>query len=155
MAEEKPSLHIDLDWKKQAQEEKKRLEEEEKKRVAEREAAATAPAPAAVLPSAGAAPGAKPARGRGGEREIPPASVQSIAQSLSSQAMFYLSDMATQRGDEASNMDMAKHLIDSLGVLETKTAGNLTEEEQGFLNLALYETRMRFISVASSVIAGS
>lgn len=158
MAEEKPSLHIDLDWKKQAQEEKKRLEEEEKKRAAEREAAAAAaPAPAAVVPSAAAspAPGARAAKGRNGEREIPPASVQSIAQSLSSQAMFYLSDMATQRGDEASNMDMAKHLIDSLGVLETKTAGNLTEEEQSFLNLALYETRMRFISVASSVIAGS
>lgn len=157
MAEEKPSLHIDLDWKKQAQEEKKRLEEDEKKRAAEREAAASAPAPAAVVPSAAAtpAPGARAAKGRSGEREIPPASVQSIAQSLSSQAMFYLSDMATQRGDEASNMDMAKHLIDSLGVLETKTAGNLTEEEQSFLNLALYETRMRFISVASSVIAGS
>lgn len=159
MAEEKPSLHIDLDWKKQAQEEKKRLEEAEKQRAAEREAAkSAAPAPAATLPTPGAAPGAPGAtttKGRTGGREIPPASVQTIAQSLSSQAMFYLSDMASQRGDESSNMDMAKHLIDSLGVLEQKTAGNLTEEEQNFLNLALYESRMRFISVASAVIAGN
>ena len=29
MAEEQPSLHIDTDWKKQAQEEKRRLAEEQ------------------------------------------------------------------------------------------------------------------------------
>ena len=39
MAEEQPSLHIDTDWKKQAQEEKRRLAEDEQKRAAEREAA--------------------------------------------------------------------------------------------------------------------
>ena len=39
MADEKPSLHIDTDWKKQAQEEKRKLAEEEQKRAAEREAA--------------------------------------------------------------------------------------------------------------------
>ena len=33
MAEEKPSLHIDTDWKKQAQEEKKRLAEEEARKA--------------------------------------------------------------------------------------------------------------------------
>ena len=47
MADEKPSLHIDLDWKKQAQEEKKRLEEEEKKRAE----APKVPAPVAAVAS--------------------------------------------------------------------------------------------------------
>jgi hypothetical protein len=164
MAEDKPSLHIDLDWKKQAQEEKKRLEEDAKRRAEER-AATAAPTPAGVVPSAaaagplaGAAPGGRAAAGRGrgarGERELPPASLQTVTQSLASQALFYLSDMAAQRGDESSNMDMAKHLIDSLGVLEEKTANNLTPDEQHALDLALYETRMRFIAVAGQVIAG-
>ena len=171
MAEEKPSLHIDLDWKKQAQEEKKRLEEEEKRRAEERAAAASAaPTPAGVLPTtpaggvptgpAAGAPGssaASAARGRAarGERAIPPANVQTLAQSLVSQALYYLSDIAAQRGDEMSNMDMAKHLIDTLGVLEQKTANNLTPEEQQALDTALYESRMRFISVAGQIIAGA
>src|SRR4051794_31541632 len=138
MAEEKPSLHIDLDWKKQAQEEKKRLEEEEKKRAAERAAAQAVPAPAGVVPSAtgaaappipGAPPSARGSRAKGqqqGARELPQASIESLVQSLATQIAFYLSDMAAQRGDEASNMDMAKHLIDTLGVVEEKTANNLT-----------------------------
>jgi hypothetical protein len=168
MAEDKPSLHIDLDWKKQAQEEKKRLEEEEKKRAAERAAAQAVPAPAGVVPSAvtgsaaaPTAPGAAAAtrggraRGQQGARELPPASVESLVQSLATQIAFYLSDLAAQRGDDASNMDMAKHLIDTLGVLEQKTANNLTPEEQSFLDTALYETRMRFINTASQVIAGA
>src|SRR5512146_942810 len=70
MAEEKPSLHIDTDWKKQAQEEKRRLAEEEQKRAAERAAAASAAPPignvtgATAPPSGGAASaGPSPARG--------------------------------------------------------------------------------------------
>src|SRR5579859_5987944 len=35
MADETPSLHIDTDWKKQAQEEKRRLAEEEQKKAAQ------------------------------------------------------------------------------------------------------------------------
>ncbi|MDB5324037.1 MAG: hypothetical protein JWN40_5668 [Phycisphaerales bacterium] len=166
MAEDKPGLHIDLDWKKQAQEEKKRLEEEEKKRADDRAAAAAAPAaPAGIVPSSagGAAPspmtpgasGRAGARGPRGERELPPAGIPSLTQSLVTQTMYYLGDSAARAGDEASNMDMAKHLIDTLGVLEEKTQGRLDPEEQQILNTALYEARMRFIAVAGQVIAGT
>jgi hypothetical protein len=167
MAEEKPGLHIDLDWKKQAQEEKKRLEEEEKRRAEERASAAAAPAaPAAVVAggavgapaspmSAAAAGGRARARGPRGERELPPAGIPSLAQSLVTQTMYYLGDSAARTGDEASNMDMAKHLIDTLGVLEEKTQGRLDPEEQQILDTALYEARMRFIAVAGQVIAGT
>jgi hypothetical protein len=165
MAEEKPGLHIDLDWKKQAQEEKRRLEEEEKKRAEERAAVAAAPvAPVGVVPTAvsaaaggAAAAGGKRAAGaRGrGAREIPPASIGSLAQSLATQALYYLSEGAAARGgSEEQNMDMAKHLIDTLGVVEEKTGEKLTAEERQALDLALYETRMRFIAVAGQVIAG-
>ena len=41
--------------------------------------------------------------------------------------------------------DLAKYLIDTLGVLETKTRGNLTEEEKAFLDAALFELRMAFL----------
>src|SRR5205823_9890369 len=54
MAEEQPSLHIDTDWKKQAQEEKRRLAEDEQKRAAASKPAASA-APAATAAPGGAA----------------------------------------------------------------------------------------------------
>jgi hypothetical protein len=47
---------------------------------------------------------------------------------------------------------MAKHHIDSLAVLEEKTKGNLSEEEKKMLDAALYETRMRFVSIAQQMI---
>ena len=162
MAEENHGLHIDLDWKKQAQEEKRRLEEEERQRAEQRAASAAAPvAPAGVVPpaagaSASAARGQRAgARGARGQRELPPASVASLAQSLVTQTLYYLSDQATRTGDEVSNMDMAKHLIDTMDVLEAKTKGNLLPEEQQYLDTALYEARMRFIAVATQVIAGA
>ena len=141
MSEEKPSLHIDTDWKRQAQEEKKRLAEEEAKKA--KEAAPAAPATAA--PGA-AAPRAAAPRGRA---EMPPASFPTLVQSILTQILFYLGDL-TQRGSEPNvNLDMAKHQIDIMGVLEEKTRGNLSDEEKQLLDTALYEARMRYVNVAS------
>jgi hypothetical protein len=143
MADDPVSLHIDTDWKKQAQEEKKRLAEAE----AQRAGAQTAPAPSTAAPGQGAArqPGARPAR------EIPPASFATIIQTALTQALFYLGELASQ-GESSVNLDMAKHQIDTLGILEVKTKGNLTADEQRLLDAALYETRMRYVSVASQYL---
>jgi len=171
MSEEQPSLHVDTDWKKQAQEEKRRLAEkaqqEEQARAA---AAAVTPAPSLAgaglpgapgAPSAGAAPApaagpasrtARGARGARERRELPPASIATIAQSLMTQTLYYLGDVAYQGGDPVTNLDMAKHQIDTLTVLEEKTADKLTPEERHALDLALHETRSRFVSVASQFI---
>ena len=164
MSEEKPGLHIDLDWKKQAQEEKRQLEEAERKRAEERAAQAemTPPAPVGVVPTvapgaggaAATGAGARGGRGARGSWELPQASGASLAQSLVTQVLYYLGDMGARGGDEMGNMDMAKHLIDTLGVLEEKTQNNLTPEERQFLDTALYEARMRFIAVAGEVMAG-
>src|SRR5437879_5071839 len=100
MAEEKLGLHVDTDWKKQAQEEKRKLAEQEEKR----KTAATAPAgvvpgaAGAVGAASAAAPTAGPAAARqaggrggpGGQREIPPASFATLVQSLLTQVLFYL-----------------------------------------------------------------
>lgn len=143
MADEQPSLHIDSDWKKQAQEEKRRLaEEEERKRASQ---------PRAASPAAEPRTGAAPSTGRG-RREIPPASLASLINTLVTQALFYLGDLAPQGGEPVLNLDMSKQQIDTLAILEEKTKGNLTDEEQRLLDTALYETRMRYVSVASQYI---
>jgi hypothetical protein len=166
MAEDQPSLHIDTDWKKQAQEEKRRLAEEEQRRAAERERATAGPAPGgagigigpgatAGSPASAGAAGAGPARARAGstasarDRAIPDASVGTLVNSLMTQVLLYLGELAPRGVEPQVNLDMAKFNIDLLGVLEEKTKGNLTPEEQKLLDTALYETRMRYVQVAS------
>ena len=139
MAKEQPSLHIDTDWKKQAQEEKQRLAEQEQKKAAERSAA-------------GPAPGRRPMPGGRPAREIPPASFASLVNTLVTQALFYLGDLAPQGGEPVVNLDMAKHQIDTLSMLEDKTKGNLTDEEKRLLDTALYEGRMRYVTVAQQYV---
>lgn len=161
MAEEKPGLHVDTDWKKQAQEEKRKLAEQEEKR----KTAATAPAgvvpgaasasAATASPSAGPAAGGRQAGGRGAGqraqagRELPQASFATLVQSLLTQVLFYLGDIATRGGEPMINLDMAKHNIDTLSILEEKTRGNLTDDEKRLLDAALYEARMRYVALAS------
>jgi hypothetical protein len=156
MAEEQPSLHVDTDWKKQAQEEKRRLAEKAKQEPPK--PAASAGVMAAPTDPRGAAPagvpsaGGRAARGARGQREVPPASIATLANSLMTQAFYYLGDLAYQGGDPVTNLDMAKHQIDTLTVLEEKTSNNLSEEERGALDRALFETRSRFVSIASQFI---
>ena len=144
MSVEKPTLHIDTDWKKQAQEEKKRLAEEEAGKA--RESAPAGAAPSATASPSSPRPGAAAARGR---PEIPPASFGTLVQSILTQILYYLGDLTARGGEPNINLDMAKHQIDILGILEEKTRGNITDEEKRLLDAALYETRMRYVSVAS------
>ncbi len=50
------------------------------------------------------------------------------------------------------DFDMAKLNIDLLGVLEQKTANNLSADEKKLLDVALYETRMRYVSMVSQFV---
>jgi hypothetical protein len=149
MSEEKPSLHIDTDWKRQAQEEKKRLADEEARKTKE---AVTMSAPSAAsvgvgpaAPKAGATAGAARNRPEG----MPAANFMTLVQSILTQILFYLGDLSARGSEPQVNLDMAKHQIDMLGVLEEKTRGNLSDEEKKLLDTALYETRMRYVNVAS------
>lgn len=167
MPEEKPSLHIDDDWKKQAQEEKRRLAEQQQKTAAAPAAAPRVPPgglavgptgvvpgdPRSALPAPGAA-GSSAAAGRGarGARQLPDASFATLVQSILTQALFYLGELSPYGGEPTLNLDMARHQIDTLGVLEQKTANNLGDDEKRLLDAALYDLRTRFVSVASQFI---
>jgi len=51
---------------------------------------------------------------------------------------------ATHQKEE--DLTQAKFLIDTLGMLQEKTQGNLSEEEKGFLENILYELRMQYLA---------
>ena len=44
------------------------------------------------------------------------------------------------------NLPQAKFLIDTIGMLQEKTKGNLTEEETKLLDGILYELRLNYVS---------
>jgi hypothetical protein len=55
-----------------------------------------------------------------------------------------------QLGEEKNepNLRLARHSIDMLGMIQDKTKGNLTVEEQRLLENGLTELRFRYIQVA-------
>jgi hypothetical protein len=60
-----------------------------------------------------------------------------------------MGDIAARGMAPTVNLDMAKHHLDTLSVIEEKTRNNLTPDEQKSLDAALYESRIRFIEIAS------
>ncbi|HVU03747.1 MAG TPA: DUF1844 domain-containing protein [Polyangiaceae bacterium] len=69
--------------------------------------------------------------------------------SLSHSGFVHLGDVVDPGGDKlAPNLELAKQTIDLLAVLEEKTRGNLTGEEERILSAALYDLRMRFVEVS-------
>ena len=133
-------FQVDDDWKAQAQAEKRKLAEERAARPA-----ASGPAAAPAPGASAASPAARPA-----DRDLPDASFETLVQTLASQAMLYMG--ALSAGRDMVDLDAAKHQLDLLGVVEEKSKGNLTDAEQKTLDVTLYETRMRYVGIASQYI---
>ncbi len=55
-------------------------------------------------------------------------------------------------GPPQPHLDKARHLIDTLQVLEDKTAGNRTPQESRLLENALHDLRMACVAVQSRPI---
>ena len=137
---EAPKLHIDTDWKAQAQAEKQKLAEKAK----------AAPAAGAPGGAAGTGGAGKAAAGRQAG-EMPPADFQTLMSTMATQALFAMGAFPDPRtGQRVAHLDLARHHIDMLGVLEEKTKGNLTAEESDALATTIYELRSRYVQLATS-----
>ncbi len=65
-------------------------------------------------------------------------------------AAVYLGDQPDpMSGITSVNLVSAGHAIDVLTMLQEKTRGNLTTDEQQFLEGALYELRMKYVEASS------
>lgn len=113
---------VDDDWKAQARAEKERLAEQQK---------------AAAGPREG----------------MPHPSFIEIVNLIMMQAMAGLGMLQGAGGERIPpNVEVAKHFIDMLQILEDKTKGNLNPEEKKLLDQVLYEMRMRFVQRAGGGI---
>lgn len=132
--EDRPKIIIDDDWKAQAQAEKAKLAEKEK-----------------AKPPAPATPG-DPAASPAAREDDEPIGFPDLIQMLASQALLYMGAVPDpQSGRAVVSLPMARAHIDLLGILETKTKGNLTDEEAKLLQGVLYELRMQYVELGRAI----
>lgn len=75
-----------------------------------------------------------------------PADFATLVLSLGSSAVAHLGEAPGPDGQKAMrNLPMAKHAIDLLSVLQEKTKGNLTPEEDQMLESLLFDLRLRYV----------
>jgi hypothetical protein len=88
------------------------------------------------------------ARGPNSAR-LPAPSFLSLVNMLGVEAAMHLGLIQTP-GEEPLPVDTeaARHLLDMLGILQTKTRGNLTEEEDRLFENMLADLRMQFVTVS-------
>ena len=138
-------LHVDQDWKAEVKAEKERLARENRQKEAADMANDRKRAEGVIG-------GDEAGAGQQGQGELPPADLAMLVNSLATQALLLLSPQSDpETGKPAMNLDLAKHSIDLLGVLEEKTRGNLTKEEKSLLDTALYQVRMAYVSASRTI----
>ncbi len=77
---------------------------------------------------------------------MPEVTFSTFVMSLNTSVLYHLGEIADpETGGKILNIDLARHAIDTLVVLEQKTKGNLTEEEAELLKNILYDVKMRFV----------
>lgn len=121
MTQEPGRIHVDSDWKQEAQREKERL------------AASEAAAP------------------KKGEAEAQPAGVLDIINLLATHAAIGLGGMQAPGGERMPpDLEMARFHIDLLMVLDEKTKGNLTPEEKRVLDSVNYQLQVGYVELAGA-----
>ena len=79
-----------------------------------------------------------------------PVSFSSFVFSLGTSALVLMGEqLDPQLPKPPMNLSQAKEIIDILSILEEKTRGNLTAEEQAVLGDMLYALRMKYVDLAS------
>lgn len=115
MPEERPKLIIDSDWKEKVQRDKEQLDEELKKSARR-------------------------------ETDLPPVNFMLHCASLATQALIFLGVVKDPMTDNVvEDLEQARFIIDTLVMLQEKTKGNLTAEEDESLKNLLGELKLEWV----------
>jgi hypothetical protein len=118
-------LFVDEGWKAQVEAEREALKGRDEKKAAQGSAAGTEE-----------------------DRPLPPPTLADLASSLAMQAMIAMGLLANPLSGKAEvRPHHARHLIDTLGLLQRKTEGNRTAEETEAFDHLLHELRLGFLAV--------
>jgi hypothetical protein len=82
------------------------------------------------------------------EQELPHIDFATFVLSVSHSALMHLGEAPhPEDGRIEKNLPLAKQNIDLLGLLEEKTKGNLTGDEERLLSQVLFDVRMRYVEL--------
>ena len=82
------------------------------------------------------------------EERLPHIDFSSFIYSLAHSALIQLGEEADPfTGKKGSNLHQAKETIDLLSVLEEKTKGNLTNDEDALMKNLLFNLRMKYVEL--------
>lgn len=81
-------------------------------------------------------------------QELPTLDFSTFVLGVIGSALVHLGDAPAPEGRTERNLLLARQDIDLLGLLQEKTKGNLTGDEERLLEQALCDLRMRFVEVS-------
>ncbi|TWU04395.1 DUF1844 domain-containing protein [Stieleria varia] len=82
---------------------------------------------------------------------IPPASLEVLLTTLYSQTMMSLGVIPNPSTQQAkTDLPMAKHFIDTIEILQTKTTGNTSDDESKMFEEILYNLRMAYVQMSKN-----
>ena len=123
--EQEKKIIVDEDWKQEAQKEKEILAAQEEVEKKDKQEEETSRGP------------------------LPEGNFAALISMLATQALFALGLLQIKGQEERKpDLELAKYNIDMLQVLDEKTKGNLTKEEEAVLSNTLNELRMGYVKVA-------
>jgi hypothetical protein len=77
---------------------------------------------------------------------LPEVTLATFIFSLSSSALLHLGEIPDPETTSVRvDLPLAKQIIDTLGMLQEKTKGNLDPDEDNFLKTVLYDLRLRYV----------
>jgi hypothetical protein len=80
------------------------------------------------------------------EEALPRVDFTTFILSLSHSALMHLGEAPSpESGEIEENLALARQTIDLVGMLEEKTRGNLTGDEERLIAQILFDLRMRFV----------
>ena len=126
------------------------MEEESEAKAGEEKQAEAKAAPQEESKAEEAIPGAEEADMGEGKTPFPEVTLATFVFSLSSSALMHLGEIPEPETNKTFvDLPMAKQIIDTLGMLQEKTKGNLDQDEDRLLRSVLYDLRMRFVQKSS------
>ena len=78
---------------------------------------------------------------------MPEVTFPAFVMSLNTSALFHLGEIAEpETGRKVVDLDLARHAIDTLMLIQEKTRGNLSTDEEELLKNILYDIKLRFVN---------
>lgn len=83
---------------------------------------------------------------RDGKCVMPEVTFSAFVMSLNTSVLYHLGEIKDpETGQKNVNYDLARHAIDTLVMLQQKTKGNLSQDEEEMLKNIVYDVKLRFV----------